>query len=458
MITNYLGDAGYGQYTVVYEMMSFALIVADFGFFHIALREMGKDKSNMHKILANILSMRLILAISSSIIIFTLVLLIGDYTFETVKLGLGIALLTSIIGLMGTTITAVIQVHLQMIAAATIQVIGKIAMVGYIYIAISQDFGFLHMLYAGFFGSVLIFGMTFWYARRFSRIYFAFDMNMWRKLFQATWPMGVALIFYTIALRSPILIMDTILKDSAMTGQYGVAQRIIEVLIFIPIAFMNSVLPSMAEFLNTNTEQSKKQVHRIVQHSFDFLNAISLPAIAGVIITAPELVSIISNDTFESSTQILQILVSMIFFYYLSTLFGYILLAHNQQKLYLYSNACSAVFAIIVGIFGVTMYQQYGALASHVGAEIIAAIVSYMYLRKYLFAPLSLKYFVRMLAAAFVMFVVLWLLKPFMIDFHVVIRLGLLAMTGVLLYVSSLVLFQALPFAELKSILLKKKS
>ena len=460
-ITTYLGTAGYGRYAVIYEMMAFSGIVADFGFFHIALREIGKNLESVKRILSNILSMRLILSIFAALVTFGIVFFFTSYDHDTVKMGLVIALGTATIGLMGTTVTAVLQVHLRMTFAAIVQIIGKIVMIIYIWYAVQNDLGFLHMLYAGLFGSILIFLLNYAYALRFSTITLGFDFKLWKKLLKETYPMGLALIFYNVALRAPILMLDRIVKDESLTGMYGVAQRIIEVMIFIPIAFMNSVLPSVSRFIHEATESATEKLHKTIQHSFDFLNALSLPIIAGGIVVAPEIITVISAESFAKSHYIFQILISMIFFYYLSTFFGYLLFAYNKQMLYMKSNLIAAIATILCG--GLLTYYlakqnmgEYGALSAHILAELVSMTVSYYFLRKLLTKAISFKNLWRMILASGLMYVVLIYLKSIIQDHSAVFVLGVSVAVGSIVYVLALFLFKALPFKELREYIFKK--
>ena len=456
LITTYLGAAGYGRYSVVYEMMAFAGIIADFGFFHIALREIGKNIENVKVILSNILTMRISLALFASLITFTIVFFFTDYDTQTVKYGLIIALGTAVIGLMGTTITAVLQVHLKMTFAAVIQIIGKIAMIGYIWYAIQNDLGFLHMLWSGLFGSLLILIFNYLYAVRFSAITLGFDWPLWKKLLKETYPMGLALIFYNLSLRAPILMLDRIVRNEALTGMYGVAQRIIEVMIFIPLAFMNSVLPSASRFIHENTKEAKEKLRLLIQHSFDFLNAVSLPVIAGGIAMAPEIIRIISDEEFTKSIYIFQILISMIFFYYLSTLFGYILFAYGKQILYMKSNLLAAIATIISGVI-VTIYAaEYGALTAHILAEVISMSVSYYYLRPFLHTSIRFKNLFRTLCATLVMFLSLIYMKGFIQEYGNIVTLGISVVSSSIIYLLFLLIFKALPLKEVVQYVFKK--
>ena len=63
IITNYLPTDMYGQYATLYEFTGFFAIAADFGLYTIGVREMAKKEKEVHEVLANILSIRLVLMV-----------------------------------------------------------------------------------------------------------------------------------------------------------------------------------------------------------------------------------------------------------------------------------------------------------------------------------------------------------------------------------------------------------
>jgi len=439
LVTNYLGTKGYGEYTIIYELMSFTLIIADFGFFHIALREMGKNKKKMAKILANIISLRLFLSLIAITITCGFVFFATNYNLETIKYGLMIACANVIFGLMGTTMTAVLQVHLKMIYAAMVQIIGKILMVAYVAFAAYSDLGFLHMLWAGLIGSIVICFLNYFYSRKYSKIYLGFDFKLWKELFKETLPMGIALIAYNIYLRSPIIILDRITLDSKLVGLYGVPKRIVEILMFIPVAFMNSTLPTLSELFHAKqTEDIKRKINKVIQASFDSLNILSFPIIIGTMITAPQIISLISGKDFIESVNILSILIWIILFYFLSTLFTYLLIAMRKQSFVAISNGLAAIFSVSTSLLLIPKFKIYGALIAHITPEAIALVFTYYFTRKYHQIKLKFNSMIKTLLAALFMGSILVLLPELHIVFMIIIA-------GIL-YSIGLIIFQVFPF------------
>ena len=62
-LARYMGVAGYGDYTIVFSFLGFFAILADMGFYTIAVRETAKNPEDSAKIMGNILSLGLIFAI-----------------------------------------------------------------------------------------------------------------------------------------------------------------------------------------------------------------------------------------------------------------------------------------------------------------------------------------------------------------------------------------------------------
>ena len=74
MITNYLGKAGYGEYTTAFEFLAFFGIVADLGLYTIGVREMAKDEKKIPMIIGNILTIRtvlvLLMVVTAAVVVF----------------------------------------------------------------------------------------------------------------------------------------------------------------------------------------------------------------------------------------------------------------------------------------------------------------------------------------------------------------------------------------------------
>lgn len=408
MISGYLGTAGYGDYTTVYQYLAFFGIAADFGIFTITVKEMSKDTKKIPQILGNVLGLRTALAFLTMGLAAIVVFLIPSYSDTVIPMGVLIATLATVFTLLNGTVSTVLQVHLKMQYATIGLIIGKIASVGYIAAVVYFLFigdtttGFEHLIWAGVLGNFVMLLITTYYARRYTKITYRFDFGFWKKIFITSLPYGVALVLNSIYFRLDVLLMTMILPHTQMmadgtsscstsicgdteAGLYGVGMRFLEMLIIIPIYYMNSVLPVMTRFLEEQSEKVKK----IIQYSFDFLVATAMPIMVGGFILAIPIIRLISNEEFVSGTihaygsdVAVQFLMFAMFFSFINALFGFTLVVLSKQAQLMYINAACVLFNLVSNLIVIPYWGFRGAAATSIICELFILILTGMAVRR----------------------------------------------------------------------------
>ncbi len=461
IISGYLGTAGYGDYTTIYQFLAFFGIIADFGIYTITVKEMSRDETKIPVILGNVMGLRSFLAILAMFLAVLTVFLVPRYTGTLIPLGVLIAALATILTLLNGTISSVLQVHLKMQYATIGLVVGKIASVSYMwyvaYVAFTDNLvgGFYHLLWAGVLGNLVMFLITGYYVRRYSKITYRFDFGYWRKVFMTSLPFGVALILNTIYMRLDVILMTFILPHSQSLpnpeadclkqlcsdteiGLYGVAMRMLEMLVIIPIYFMNSVLPVMTRYIE---EQSQK-IRTLMQYSFDFLIATGLPILVGGFILARPIIHFISDSEFVGgnvfqfgSDMAVRILMFAMLFSFVNALFGFTLVVLNKQVKLMYINAGAVVFNIISNIFVIPVWGFRGAAVTSVFSELIILVFAYWTAQKLLGFHLSVRTLVRTAFAVLMMGITVYFGYVFMEEVWFVWQLAVLVPVGGLIYI-----------------------
>ncbi len=460
IITSYLGTAGYGDYTTIYQFLAFFGILADFGIYTITVKEMSRDESKIPMILGNVMGLRTFLVIFSMGLAILMAFLIPSYSDTLIPIGILIATLTTFVTLLNGTISSVLQVHLKMQYATVGLMIGKLISVLYMawvaYIAFTNDLvnGFYHLLWSGVIGNLVMLLITAYYVRRFTKITYQFNYSYWKKIFVTALPFGVAVILNTIYFRIDIILMSfllphsqtlanpeackTMLCSDTEIGLYGVAMKFLEMLVIIPVYFMNSVLPIMTKYI----EQGNQKLRRVIQYSFDFLMATASPIVAGGFILAIPITHFVSNKTFLSgsdftfgSDKAIQILVFALFFSFLNALFGITLVAMNRQIKLMYINAIAVVFNLITNLMFIPHFGFRGAAITSVFSEFIILILAYIVTKKVLGFHLSIKTLIRTLFSALLMGFVVWIGFRSMQSLHYLIQLAILVPLGGAIYI-----------------------
>lgn len=419
--TNYLSVEQYGEYLMVYEFLAFFGIAADLGLFTIAVREMSRDEDQIPKIIGNILTLRTILVTITMLAGIGLAFLIPKYQDTRVPIGVAVAAITVFFTIQNGTITSVLQAKLKMGQASFTTVIAKIISVGFMaYVAFfgfpnDQETGFYMLIVAGIFGAIVNYAHTRYYVKKITPLKYRFDLDLWKKVLVTSLPYGLALILNTIYFRIDS-VMLFMLRDQKEVGVYGVAMRMLENFAIIPLYFMNSVLPVLTKSLKEKTEHYKD----LIKHSFDFLAAMAVPMVVGVVVLAYPIIFVTASpdflsrtaDGFYGSDAALQILIFALLFQFINVLFSFVLIALDKQTKLLYINGACVLFNILANFIAIPAYGFRGAAFISVLSELFILIASYTAARYYLNFKINIKNLFKIVFSGLLMGLAVYALQP----------------------------------------------
>jgi len=490
LITGYLGVAGYGNYVTIYEFLGFFAIFADMGIYTIAVREMAVNEKKIPIVIGNIMGLRSTLAIIMLIIAVGTAFLLPQYQSSRIPMGILIASVTTFFTMLQNTLCSVLQIHYKMQYSTLAMILGKLVSVLYVIfiifylypkfgvgasLALIQNLrlaglepnlasfpleqGFLHLIFGGLLGSVVMYAVTRHYVHRLEKFKNQFDLKYWISVLKTSIPYGLALILNNIYFKVDVLILSLMLdpKQAGMqTGMYGVAMRILEMLVIIPVYFMNSVLPIMMKLIK---EKSKK-IHVLIQYSFDFLIATGAPILVGIGVLSIEIVRLISTKNFVShfdqgimgSDVVLQILMFALVFSFVNSLFGFILVALGKQIKLLWINSLCVMFNLGANILVIPYYGFIGAAFTSVFTELFILTFTFYLVQRYLKLTLRLNSMFKIIFSASLMGGGIYFLKPFLMGKLWVILIPL----GAVVYGVSLMLTGVIT-KEMWGLIVKKK-
>lgn len=425
LISGYLGRAGYGEYTTIYEFLAFFAIAADFGIFQIAVKEMSAHPAKRAEIFGNILALRLILTVGAMATAIGAVFLIPKYSGSAIPLGVAIASVTTFLTILFGTLSSLLQVELKMQWNVVGLVVAKFAALGWMLAAIFKFFpddpaaGFAQLLVAGIVGGILQVAIVFAAARRVERIRLRFDFRFWRKILRETLPYGAAILLATIYIREDVILLS-LMRNSEEVGIYGVAARILENLSVLSVFFLNSALPAMARLFRDNREKLKK----LLQLAFDFLILLGLPIVIGGITLAYPIIALVSDPEFLSNAATgffgsdiaLQILLVAMLFAYLANLFGYTLLAGGEQTKLLFVNALAVGFNFVANLAVIPILGFRGAALTSVVSQIFVCVLGFIFVRRMLTISFNLRTTGKAIVAAGAMALGIVNLQPLFFD------------------------------------------
>lgn len=441
--TGYLSVEGYGEYVLIYEFLAFFGIAADLGLFTIAVKEMSQNEEDIPKIIGNILSLRTILVIITMLFAIIAAFLIPTYVDTRIPLGVAISSITVFFTIINGTITSVLQVKFKMHLASITTVIGKIISVGFmVYIIfwgfpLDNEIGFYMLLLAGIIGNFAMLAATHYYVRKITVLKYRFDFDLWKSILKKSLPYGIALILSTIYFRINLIIIS-FFRGSEEVGIYGVAMKMLEQFVILPLYFMNSVLPVLTKALKEKSEKYKK----VIMHAFDFLAAMAIPMVVGGVILAYPIIFIVStpeflsrlNEGFYGSDIAFQILVFALLFQFLNVLFAFILISVDKQYKLLYINGGVVIFAIITDLIFVPIYGFRGAAVTSVLSELIILIATFVAARRCLEFKLNFINLGKIIFSALVMGAAVYFLQPITYKYMENWNVFALILIGIMVY------------------------
>ena len=400
IITNYLGQTGYGEYTAAFDYLALFSIIADLGLYTIGIREMAKDSKKIPMIMGNILTMRTGVALFIIALSGTIAQFIPQYQNSHIPMAVWLCGIAAMFNLLTTIISAILQVELKMEYNSLASVIGKIVTLVYMVLVVyvfhpgNTDTGFYQLVMAGVVGNLVMMIVTWYYARKFTEIRYRFDKEFVKDVLVKALPYGVALILNTIYFRIGSFSLS-ILRTKAEVGVYGVPMRMLEAVGVIPLYFMNAVLPVLTRAIQRRDGSHQK----IIQFAYDFLVMGSLPIVAGTFVLATPIIRMISTPEFVSnpatgfygSDAALPILIFALCFSFINSLFGFILVADNHQSKILVRNAIGACLTVMLDFTLVPHFGVRAAAFDNVMTECYVATASYFLAKKYIGFNLSFK-------------------------------------------------------------------
>ncbi|MFA6255183.1 MAG: flippase [Patescibacteria group bacterium] len=428
LMTRYLGQEGVGYYSTIYAFLAIFGILVDLGLQMTTTQLISDPKENESQILSNALTIRLI-ASATFLSLAPILAIFFPYPL-VVKVGMLISVFGFVAASLTSTLTSFFQKKFLMVQVVLSEVTAKLIYLLLIIITIYFDWGLYGILLAAALDSLLIFLILLFFAAKKVLLKPRFELAVWKKILIKTWPVALTIALNLIYFKGDIFIMS-LMRPQTEVGLYGAPYKILEVLININYLFLGLILPVLATAVAI---QNFAKLKTIIQVAFDFLIIIIIPMIVGGYFLGVPLMVLMAGTDFTISGEIIKILLIATGIIFIAGLFGYAVVALNQQKKMIKFYAINAAVSIIGYIIFIYKYTYWGAAWMTVFTETFilftAAYVMYQNLK---FLP-KLKMLGKSIIASLVMAIPLWFLPN--------LPLGLSVSLGILVYFAALYLLK----------------
>lgn len=367
LISKNYGAYGYGLFAIFQSFPALFYIISDFGLNAIGALEISKNEKKGSEILSNILVLRLILSLF--LIIICLILALFLYPNEELRFGIALGSLIIVAQTLVATTNIIYQLKLRYDISALSNVISYIfILLGALYFINNQvSVVFLNFLYVV--GTFLAFGLNFYFLKKFDiKIKLKYEGKYLSKLAFLSWPLGLMFVFSQINFKADSILLSILpiphlgLTNIETTGVYALPYKIFEVMLVLPTFLMNSAYPLLLKSMQESFEKLKYNFKKSIFYMFGIGTFSSLILFVGVwFFLTPDLISLIFDSEFIYSRDILLILFSGIFLFFLTQPLAWFLVIIEKQKYLPFIYGFSAILNVSLNLIFIPQYSFYAS-------------------------------------------------------------------------------------------------
>ncbi|EKD79265.1 MAG: heteropolysaccharide repeat-containing protein [uncultured bacterium] len=446
----YLGDEGYGNMTTAISFVQLFAIVMDLGLYVVLLKQINSPANADGRLQNNIFSFRAVTAVAFLLIASGTVWLIPQYPV-IVQWGVVVIAANFFFITMNQLWQAIFQQHFAMGWVALAEVASKLVLVlstvSVIYLFKTNVLYILAaIVVAGGMQSLVL-----WLAsRRYTKLHWAFDWVIWKKVLRESWPIAIAIAFNLIYFKSDTIILS-FFHAQAIVGVYGVPYKMLEVLITVPAMLVGLLMPVLSQRFQQHDHTNFVTLY---QRAINLLWIMAAPLVVGGWFLAQPLMLVLAGEQFTDNPAILgqlfRILILAVAAIYVGTLTGYVVVVINKQRAIIGGYAFVAVTALAGYLWLIPTYSYFGAAWVTVYSELMMVIISLWIIYRATQALPAWLDLGRITLATIIMGIGVYYMQTW--------PLLLVIIAGGLLYGGALLVLKGITVDELKTTLWKEKT
>lgn len=358
LITHTLGASGYADFAKVFTLVTLFYLFLDFGFNAIIIRRLGHKPDSLISEFSTLLSTRILYAFILFILLCLFLFLTptatgAGYTLlvKTAILIFGFSLFTQAIF---TSVNAVFQYRLDYFPAVLSASLGTL--VGLVAVIVSLVFspGLLSLVIAHLFGSLVMAATSLIFMVRLAPVRLHFHLPVIRQLIFATLPIGLMLFLNALMIRLDTIIV-TLTRPNLEIGWLGLAYRLYDNLLILPLFYLNALYPIMIHRFIHNP----LHLRRLVWRSGQILLLASI--LLGLILFFSTPLLLIFGSGMLPAAPALKILSLALPLFFLTSLLQWTLITLHRERTLITAYALGLIFNAAINLLAI---PRFGYLAA----------------------------------------------------------------------------------------------
>lgn len=375
LLTRYLGENGYGQFSLIIAYLGTFSVLADLGFQLTVVRHLASTNVNRDQILGSFFYLKsslVFLYIFFSL--FTLLFL--PYSYE-VKIGIIIASFGIGLGNLNSFYASILQADLRLDLVTIADTVGKIVTTICIMVFVEMSLGLYAIVNTILIGNISSYLLTVYYLRNQLRFHRFFNLTIAFSLLKSTLPVGLILLYTTLYVKIDSFILS-IFRPVEEVGFYSLAYKILENILLIWGFYMASVYPLFASFQSIN----KKGLYSLLFKSLLIGVVLSVIVVKLTHVFALDIITLLSGENFASSARALKILIYTLPFLVIDNVLYHYFISTSKLKILLTTLPIALAFNIIINLLTIPNNGFVAASVNTVLTELLICCIFIGFLMK----------------------------------------------------------------------------
>ncbi len=367
----YLGDKGYGNFSLAFALSGIFIVFLDMGLSIYVGKQVSRHPEKANQYLKSVFHLKKYLALPVVGVLACLVwFMSGESNIQIVVCAIGLALVLN-----GFTemYLAVFRAFEWMSLVCILLIIQRTLFFALGYISLLMGYQVVPFSILFLVVSILSLLLARWNMKRRSAVgEVLIDWQLSKTILRDSLPACGIFLFSYVYFRIDAVFVYFLLGE-AETGWYNAAFKWVEVLALLVASIRSALFPALSRTYHVGDDQFK----RIGKEAVRYLLMIGLPLTVGTYVLAPQLVGLLYGDLYEATIQILQIMALVFFLIYLNEFMVYFLLSADRFGEVLKVVVGGSVLNIALNFWTIPKWGVNGAAAAAGITELLLFFMLY---------------------------------------------------------------------------------
>lgn len=446
-IAREFGPDNFGVFNFANVFVSYFLMLSSMGLQGLGIVKISKEKSQINKFVNNIVSLRIVLSITSYIILIILTnLTIKDNYLKNIIYITSISVLINSISI-DWLYNAIQEIKYVAYSLIINNIAYFVLTVVPIYFNIYKNIYIVPMasIIAMFLSNIFL---IYIYMKKFSmRLRLVFNISSFKIFLKEAWPFFFSGIFATINCNMDTLMLG-FMKSNFEVGLYNSVYKLVNILTGITSIIFSPMYPVFIEYFNEN---KINELTLLINRVRRIIYIVVIPIIVVAITLSRETILTLYGLNYINATKAFTILMIYVAIFYIREIYGYELTAWGLQKEYMNIVLISSMYNIVGNLLLIPKYSITGAAINTLISECINLTFMYRLSRDTLLIKYENTFVFKVLLSGSIMILSIILIKFILNNVFV-----LVAFSGII-YLSLIILLKVVKIKDLISLLGGKK-